>query len=318
VTEGYRPCSDAVADALEIPARPLIEEYTLATTPARARTRHLVGARLVGLVVGITLIAGACASSGSGGGSGSLPSITVTVPDGGVTTIAPDGGDATTSTPPGTEEPAATDPPKTEAPAATDPPKTEAPAETEPPKTEAPAETEPPKTEPAPVETTVAPEPSSPGASEDESSTWWPWVLGAVVLLGIGAAVVVGRRSRRGPSWADRARAALDEADQLSTHLAALAPAGVGVVATGDAARLATLGASLQQLVTTAPDASSRAALDQVPPRVAVLHATVDALALGQASPPSSVSMDALQAQAVALHTVTASARALLFPMPTV
>jgi hypothetical protein len=192
--------------------------------------------------------------SGSGDGSATLPS--------GVTR------------PPATEAPAGTDPPATEAPA------TEAP-ETEPPRTEAP-ETEPPATQSPDEE----PETTEPADDESGSTTWWLWVLLGIAVVAIIAAIIVYARSRKSPQWPAQTAAILDGSDEITTHIVGQAPAGLSAIAGADAARLAGLMASVQQLVASAPDDASRRALAQVQDPLRSLHAALDTLGL-RGTPPS-------------------------------
>ena len=89
--------------------------------------------------------------------------------------------------------------------------------ETEPP------ETAPPQTQP---EQTAAPgtAPASSVATGDDGdgTVWWPWLLGALLL--VVAIVAIASRRRPGPSWQVRATTMLDEIEQLTSHLAASQP----------------------------------------------------------------------------------------------
>jgi hypothetical protein len=150
-------------------------------------------------------------------------------------------------------------------------------------------------------------------AADESSTLWWPWILGALLLVGIVVALIASRR--HGPGWEDRTAAALAEADVLSSHLVGLAPGGVTGVAAADAARLAALGATMQTLMADAHDATGRSALEQVEAQVTVLHGLVDGIALTP-TPPSAAAVEHLREQATALHTATAQARARILPQP--
>ena len=192
------------------------------------------------LAITVAMLAASCSSSG--GGSATLPS-GVTRPTQAPTT-APSGGGPTSSPPRSSAEAPSSDP------ATTNPPATEAPT-TSPPRTEAPA-----TTEPAREATTTAAGSSTTEAAADESSSssWWPWLLVGLAVLAIIVGLVLFLRPRKAPRWPAQTAAALDESDQITTHLVGLAPGGLGAVASADATRLATLMASVQQLVASAPD----------------------------------------------------------------
>jgi hypothetical protein len=226
------------------------------------------------------------AACGSGDGSGTRPTIPADASI--VRQTLPPEGDAGAS-------PAETQPPE------------QPPAET------APAETAPPETQPA-EPAAPATTPSSSVASDaegDDGSVWWPWVLLIVVIVVIGVIVANARRRRSGPSWQIRTTTLLDEIDQLTSHLAAVTPAGLHAVAQSDAMRLATMRATLQDLIASAPGANSQMVLNQLTTPTAALHGAVDAVAMS-ADPsiqPDSASVSQLARQ---LHTASASARAAL------
>ena len=90
---------------------------------------------------------------------------------------------------------------------------------------------------------------------DDGGAVWWPWILLAVVLV-VVAAVAMARGRRRSPSWQVRSTTLLDEIEQLTSHLAVVTPAGLHAVAQSDAMKLATLRATLRELVASAPDAA--------------------------------------------------------------
>ena len=196
-------------------------------------------------------------------------------------------------------------------PADTQPPE-EPPAET------APAETAPPETQPAETQpaATAAPgtTPSSAVAADDDGddgTVWWPWVLAIVVLVAIVAIIANARRGRSGPSWQIRTTTLLDEIEQLTSHLAAIAPAGLHAVAQSDAMRLATMRATLRDLIASAPDTNSQMVLNELTTPAAALHGAVDAIAMS-ADPsvqPDGASVSQLARQ---LHTASTSARAAL------
>ena len=132
-------------------------------------------------------------------------------------------------------------------------------------------------------------------------------------MVAIIVGVVLFLRSRRAPGWPAQTAAALDESDEITTHLVGLAPGGLGAVASADAARLATLMASVQQLVASAPDDASRRALGEVQEPLRSLHGALDAVSL-RPQPPSSVELDEVRARATELHSATSLARATLVP----
>jgi hypothetical protein len=149
-------------------------------------------------------------------------------------------------------------------------------------------------------------------ADGDDGAVWWPWLLVIVVIVVIVAIVANARRRRSvGPSWQIRTTTLLDEIEQLTSHLAALTPGGLHAVAQSDALRLATMRATLQDLIVSAPNANSQAVLNQLTTPTAALHGAVDAVAMS-ADPsiqPDSASVSELARQ---LHTASASARAAL------
>ena len=202
----------------------------------------------------VLLAAGCGSGSGSANPSSSLsrPTQAPTIPD---ATVRPPGTDAR---PPATDAP--TD--ATEAPAAP----TEAPAAP----TEAPTVEESAAPAPGPETTPAA------AASDEGSSPWWPWLLGALV---VGAAVVgvialVRRSPKAAPSPAPAApmAAVLAQSDEISTQLVGLAPGGLGSVAGAEAGRLAVLITMVEQLMTSAPDETSRRALATLHEPMRSLH----------------------------------------------
>ena len=254
-------------------------------------------ARLRPLIAGsVIVLLAACGSGGDGTG----PTITATLPS--------DASIVRPTDPPGTVAPA---PPAETQPV---PPAEEAapPAESAPPEEAAPpAETAPPE---APPEATAAPDATTAGDAapeDDEGGTvWWPWALAAVIVL-IGVIAALARRRRPGPSWQIRVTTLLDGIEQLTSHLAAVTPGGLHAVAQSDAMRLATMRATLRDLIESAPDTASQAALNGLTTPIAQLHGAVDAIAMS-ADPsiqPDGVSVAQLATQ---LHTASASARAYL------
>lgn len=185
------------------------------------------------------------------------------------------------------------------------PPVTEAPIP--PPATEAPATA-------APVPATTTPAP----ASDDDSTTWWPWLLVALAVVG-GVIALVRRRPKSAatppPGPVIQTADVLDQSDQITTHLVALAPGSVSSVAGADASRVAALLATVEQLMRSNPDEASRSALGALYPSMRSLHAALDAIALAPL-PLADADVAELKARATALHTETALARATLFPPP--
>jgi hypothetical protein len=207
---------------------------------------------------------------------------------------------------PSAAEPATTDP------QATDPQATEAPDRTlAPDQTDAPDETD------APDQTDTASGASTTTTSGEDSgsstTTWWPWLLLGLAVLAIIIGIALLLRRRRPPQWPAQAAAALDESDAITTHLVALAPAGLAAVAGSDAARLAALTATFERLMTTAPDDPSRRAIAEIHEPLRALHARLDAVTLGTTA-PSQQDVDDLAAWATALHAATSFARARLVP----
>jgi hypothetical protein len=153
------------------------------------------------------------------------------------------------------------------------------------------------------------------GTSSD--SSWWPWIVGLVLV----AAVVIGivllvRRPRGSGQWPNRAAAVLDESDQITTHLVGLGSSGLASVAAADASRLATLMASTQQLAGSAPDETSRQALVRVEEPLRSLQGALDLVGLAS-TPPSDPDVHEIHATAARLHSATALARATIQPSPT-
>jgi hypothetical protein len=242
------------------------------------------------LAVAALLVVAAC---GSGGGSGgTLPSVSRPA-----TTPGESGGTPTSERPAdSTEKPSKPSEPDT----------TEAPEKP----TAKPPDT---TSEGNKDESTTAAEEGS--TSDDEgSTTWWPWVL---VVLGvavvIGVIVLVLRRSPKASPWPARTAAVLAEADGITTHLVGLAPEGLAPVASADANRLAALMASVQELITSAPDDTSRRAIAAMQDPLRSLHGALDAIAM-TSTMPSSLVVDDLRDRARALHSATSLARASLPP----
>lgn len=146
-------------------------------------------------------------------------------------------------------------------------------------------------------------------AAEDDAG-WWPWLL---VLVGSVAAIVglvLSRTRRKNSEWTARALATFDASDALTTHLLALAPDGLIVVARADALRLTELDATARDLVDTAPDDRARAAIDGVRTPLAQLHTAVDMVSL--APIPTGPQLTFVHQWASALHAATATSRAML------
>ena len=170
---------------------------------------------------------------------------------------------------------------------------------------------------------TLAPGPvtTAPASVSDEGgSSWWPWLLVALAVIALVVAVVaLLRRSPKAvapsPGPAAPTATVLGQSDEITTHLIGLAPGSVGSVAGADANRLAALIATIEQLMTAAPDEASRRSLAAVHDSMRSLHATLDAIAL-TTLPPSDADVAELRARATALHGATALARATLLPPP--
>ncbi len=269
--------------------------HTRTTVPSKARigsraaadhgllTYHSqVRLRLLG-VASIIVVVAACGSDGDG----TRPSISATFP--------PVGSVETPVEPPATDAGAL----PVETPAIEQPP-----AETEPVEPSAPAVvTDPVVTDPA------APAAEVP-SDEGDGTVWWPWaVLGGLVI--IGALALVARRRPSGPTWQARTTSLLDEIEQLTSHLVAVTPAGLHAVARQDATTLATMRATLRELIESAPDVNSRTVLTGLTAPLAELHGAIDAIALSaEPSPtPAGTGVSQLAAQ---VHTVSTSVRATL------
>ena len=84
-------------------------------------------------------------------------------------------------------------------------------------------------------------------------------MLGALLVIGVIVAIVaMARRRPPGPSWQIRTTTMLDEIEQLTNHLAAVSPGGLRTVAQADAMSLATMRATLKDLVSSAPTPPAR------------------------------------------------------------
>ena len=198
-------------------------------------------------------------------------------------------------------------------PGATEPPAGA--ATTSPPATEEPIRpTEAPTTGASPTE--PATEAPSEAPSEDDSSTWWPWLLlgVAAVAVVVGVVLFAGSRNKKSP-WTANASAAFAQSDEITTHLVGLEPGGLASVASADAARLAALAATVQQLASSAPDDRSMQAMMAMRGPLQSLHAAVDAVNLAPA-PPSDFQVDQVRAAATGLHQATSLARANVLPPP--
>jgi len=101
----------------------------------------------------------------------------------------------------------------------------------------------------------------------------------------------------------------LDEIDQLSTHLVSITPGGMHAVAQADARALATMRATLRDVIAKAPNDTSRAALNELSVPLAGLHGEIDAFALS-ASPSAEPDVAPITSLATQLHTASAAARA--------
>ena len=180
--------------------------------------------------------------------------------------------------------------------------------------TEAPAA----PTEAPTVEESAAPAPgpaTTPAAatSDEGSSPWWPWLLAALAVAAavVGVIALVRRSPKAAPSPAPPAptAAVLAQSDEISTHLVGLAPGGLGSVAGADASRLAVLITMVEQLMTSAPDETSRRALATLHEPMRSLHSALDAIALTP-HPPSDAEVAEIRARATTLHSATSLARA--------
>lgn len=252
----------------------------------------------LGVATAVTLLFAVGCGSGSGPASGSgISQSSVSRP-----TQAPTIPDATISD--ATVRPPATDAPSgaTEAPAAP---------------TEGPTIEESATPAPGPVTTPAA------ATSDEGSSAWWPWLLGALAVAAavISVIALVRRSPKAAPSTAPTAptdptaptAAVLAQSDAISTHLVGLAPGGLGSVAGADASRLAVLITVVEQLMMSAPDETSRRALAGLHEPMRSLHSALDGLAL-MPHPPSEAEVVEIRARATTLHSATSLARASLLP----
>lgn len=167
----------------------------------------------------------------------------------------------------------------------------------------------------------VAPPAEDPGAdatadaalddtTTDDDVVWWPWVLGLLVIIVAVVAVAVSRSRRANATWTTRALTAVDASAALTTHLLAIAPEGLVVVAHDDAQRLAELDATTQDLVRTAPDDRTRGSIDALRGPLVQLHAAVDTVSLSPAPTPAQLAL--VHQWANALHVATSTARSTL------
>jgi len=157
---------------------------------------------------------------------------------------------------------------------------------------------------------------------EDASTDWWVWGLIAVALVVIVSGVVALVRRSPKPAaaparpQASTAAALLDQCDDISTHIAALAPDRVHSVAAADAARLAALHAAVEHVMASVADAGSMQALATLDASIRSLHAALDAIALSSPASLTDADWADLRARASDLHVQTSLARATLFPPP--
>ena len=240
------------------------------------------------LVAAVVVLFAAGCGSGSGSAnpssSASRPTQAPTIPD---ATVRPPATDAPTGATDATEAP---------------PAPTEAPTVAE-------------SVAPAPGPVTTAPATTS----DEGSSPWWPWLLAALAVAAavIGAFALLRRSPKAAPSPSPAptapTAAVLAQSDEISTHLVGLAPARLGAVAGADAGSLAVLITIVEQLMTSAPDETSRRALVTLHEPMRSLHGALDAIALTP-HPPSDAEVAAVRARATALHSATSLARATLLP----
>ena len=137
----------------------------------------------------------------------------------------------------------------------------------------------------------------------------------AIAAVAAVAGILLAMRSRKAPPWSARTGAALDESDQITTRLVGLTPNGLAAAAGVDAARLAALMASVEELIVSAPDDGARRSLASLQGPMRSLHGVVDAVALA-ATPPSVADVEHVRARATELHSATSLARAMLVPAP--
>jgi hypothetical protein len=142
---------------------------------------------------------------------------------------------------------------------------------------------------------------------DDDSIVWWPWVLVALVV--VLAVVALSRRRRPGPGWQTRTTTLLNDIDQLTSHLAALTPDGMRAVAQNDATTLATMRATLSDLIASAPDVNTQTVLGRLTTPIAELHGAIDAVALS-AGQPTQPDTGSVAQRVTQLHTASASVRA--------
>jgi hypothetical protein len=183
------------------------------TVPARRRAWGLAG-----LVLGLVLVVGGCEAGGGGDGSATGPSAersgTLPAPD---DTASPDDTTSATTRPPRTT---ATPPTSVEPPTSIEPTTTDEPPTSREPTTRAPTTIEPPTTNEPPTSAAALPTTSAPSDAEpvsDESGGLGTvgWVLLAVLVVGLIAAVLIWR-SRRSSAW-DAEAAALERDTRAAT-----------------------------------------------------------------------------------------------------
>ncbi len=184
------------------------------------------------------------------------------------------------------------------------------------------APTVPPVTEPP---ATAPPEPAGTVPEEvtdDGGTDWWVWALVALAVIAVVSGLIaLVRRSPKPvappePGPPAEIAAVLDQCDAISTHVVALAPSSIGSVAAADAARLAALLATVEQLLRSTPDAAPRQALASLDASMRSLHAALDAIALVAPAPLADADVTELKARATALHSETSLTRATVFPPP--
>jgi hypothetical protein len=135
----------------------------------------------------------------------------------------------------------------------------------------------------------------------------------AIALVAVVAGVLLAARSRRARPWTEQASGALDEANQITTHLVELGPDGLGAAAGADAARLAELMAAVERLVTSAPDDASGGTLASLQGPLGSLHGVVDAVAIAP-TPPSAADVEQVRLRAAEVQSAAATARPSLVP----
>ena len=137
----------------------------------------------------------------------------------------------------------------------------------------------------------------------------------AAAVIGVFSLLRRSPKAAPAPSSAPTAptAAVLAQSDEISTQLVGLAPARLGAVAGADAGSLAVLITIVEQLMTSAPDETSRRALVALHEPMRSFHSALDAIALTP-HPPSDSGGGGGQVSGDRAPRRTSLARATLLP----